>query len=56
MADPKLYNDQQKWNEVSMQYEECKLRLKRNYGCWEQAQEKIDGIDSELGLNLNQAE
>jgi ATP-binding cassette subfamily F protein 3 len=56
MADPKLYNDQKKWNEVSRQYEECKLRLDRNYGRWEQAQGEIDAIDSELGLNSAQAE
>ncbi len=50
MADPALYNDQQKWSGVSADYEECGRRLERSYNRWEEAQQKIDAIDAELGL------
>lgn len=48
MADPALYANQEVWSEVSREYEECKRRLDRNYGRWEEAQEQIDTIDAEL--------
>lgn len=49
MADPVLYTDQERWIEVSRDYEECQRRLDRNYGRWEEAQENIDAIDAKLG-------
>ncbi len=49
MADPELYANEEKWSAVSRDYEECSRRLERNYARWEEAQEKIDEIDAELG-------
>ncbi|PID74805.1 MAG: hypothetical protein CSB28_01280 [Desulfobacterales bacterium] len=49
MADPDLYADEERWSEVSRGYEECSRRLERNYARWEEAQERIDAIDAELG-------
>lgn len=49
MAAPDLYSDEQKWGETSKTYEDCKRRLDRWLLKWEEAQEKIDEIDKELG-------
>ena len=49
MADPELYQDQKAWNETSRKYEACTRRLERWMQRWEEAQEKIDEIDAELG-------
>ena len=49
MADPQLYQDQQSWNKVSSDYDNCTRRLQRWLECWEEAQVKIDEIDA--GLN-----
>lgn len=49
MAAPQLYADETRWAEVNKQYESCKRRLDRWYGKWEEAQEKIDAVDAELG-------
>ncbi len=49
MADPELYGNEEKWSEVSREYEACSSSLERNYARWEEAQEKIDAIDAELG-------
>ncbi len=49
MADPQLYQDQQSWNKVSSDYDNCTRRLQRWLECWEEAQAKIDEIDA--GLN-----
>jgi ATP-binding cassette subfamily F protein 3 len=46
MADPELYQDQEKWTEVSREYSGVDRRLKRNYSLWEDAQEKIEEIEA----------
>ncbi|WP_163338253.1 ABC-F family ATP-binding cassette domain-containing protein [Desulfopila sp. IMCC35008] len=48
MADPELYSDEKAWSETSKKYDECKRRLERWYGCWEEAQEKVEAVDAEL--------
>ena len=49
MADPELYSDQKKWTETSREYSQVERYLERAYQRWEEAQEKIDIIDAELG-------
>jgi ATP-binding cassette subfamily F protein 3 len=51
MADPELYSDEKAWSETSKKYDECKRRLERWYSQWETAQEKVEEIDSKLGLS-----
>ena len=46
MADSELYQDQERWAEVSREYASVDRRLKRNYAQWEDAQEKIEGIEA----------
>ena len=46
MADSELYQDQERWTEVSREYGSVKRRLERNYALWEEAQEKIEEIES----------
>jgi ATP-binding cassette subfamily F protein 3 len=46
MADSELYQDQERWAEVSREYAAMDRRLKRNYAQWEEAQEKIEGIEA----------
>jgi ATP-binding cassette subfamily F protein 3 len=46
MADPDLYQDQDKWTEVSREYAAVERRLERNYSLWEDAQEKIEEIEA----------
>ena len=48
MADSELYQDQERWAEVSREYGSVKRRLERNYALWEEAQEKIEGIESSV--------
>jgi len=45
MADPALYADNKAWTETSKQYDNCKRRLERWYGRWEEAQEKLEEIN-----------
>jgi ATP-binding cassette subfamily F protein 3 len=49
MADPDLYKDEAAWARTSKEYDDCKRRLERWYERWEEAQERIDKIDAELG-------
>jgi ATP-binding cassette subfamily F protein 3 len=56
MADPGLYQDEQRWKETSADYEQCSRRLDRWLGRWEEAQSKIDGIDAELGYTPDQTD
>ncbi|KJR99117.1 MAG: ABC transporter ATP-binding protein [Desulfobulbaceae bacterium BRH_c16a] len=51
MADPELYKDENNWATTSKDYEDCKRRLDRWYAKWETAQEKIDEIDGDIGMN-----
>lgn len=46
MADSELYQDQEKWAETSREYGSVQRRLERNYALWEEAQEKIERIES----------
>lgn len=46
MADPELYADQQRWAEVSKEYEMLKRKLERHYAVWEEAQEQIEAIEA----------
>jgi ATP-binding cassette subfamily F protein 3 len=48
MADPELYQDQSAWNKTSSEYDQCSRRLERWLKRWEEAQVKIDQIDSQL--------
>lgn len=48
MADPELYSDEKAWSETSKKYDDCKRRLERWYGRWEEAQEKVE--EAEAGL------
>jgi len=45
MADPALYADNKAWTATSRQYDDCKRRLERWYGRWEEAQEKLEEIE-----------
>ena len=49
MADPALYQDEEAWAATSKEYDDCRRRLERWYERWEEAQEKIDQVDAELG-------
>ncbi len=44
MADPDLYRDQEKWAGTSREYAALERRLERQYGIWEDAQEKIEAL------------
>jgi len=46
MADPELYADQEKWFEVSSEYNTIGRRLDRHYVEWEEAQGHIEAIES----------
>ncbi len=48
MADPGLYQDEERWVQTSKAYDDCNRRLQRWYERWEVAQEKIDAIEIEL--------
>ena len=45
MADPELYKDQDRWSEISREYQRVKRRLDRNYAKWEDAQGKIEELE-----------
>jgi ATP-binding cassette subfamily F protein 3 len=49
MADPRLYQDQPRWAEVSREYTALDRRLKRNYAQWEEIQEMIETIEGSTG-------
>jgi len=46
LADPALYQDSAGWSEVNEKYNNCTRRLDRWMKRWEEAQTKIDAIDS----------
>ncbi len=48
LADPELYQDQQRWSSASAAYEESVRRLDRWLVRWEEAQARIDEIDRQL--------
>ncbi len=48
LADPALYQDQDRWSTTSREYEECRRRMDRWMGRWEEAQTKIDEIDAAI--------
>ena len=45
MADPDLYQDHEKWAEISREYSALERRLKRNYAGWEEAQTKMEQLE-----------
>ncbi|MDH3328357.1 MAG: ATP-binding cassette domain-containing protein [Desulfobulbaceae bacterium] len=45
MADPEPYKDQDRWSEISREYQRVKRRLDRNYAKWEDAQGKIEELE-----------
>jgi ATP-binding cassette subfamily F protein 3 len=45
MADPDLYQDHEKWVEISREYSAVERRLKRNYAGWEEAQTKMEQLE-----------
>ena len=47
LADPDLYQDSAGWSEVNKEYDGCSRRLDRWMNRWEEAQIKMDEIDSE---------
>ena len=51
LADPELYNDQEAFSEKSKEYSSVERNLVRAYAVWEEAQTKIEEIDSELADN-----
>jgi len=46
MADPELYKDQDRFAELSNEYASLDRKLKRSYADWEQAQAKMEEIES----------
>ena len=46
MADPELYKDQDRWAEVSREYNTVERRIERNYAKWEDAQGKIEEMEA----------
>jgi ATP-binding cassette subfamily F protein 3 len=48
LADPELYNDQEAFAEKSKEYSSVTRRLERAYKDWEDAQTKIEEIDSNM--------
>lgn len=51
MADPNLYKDEQAFSERSKEYKGLERRLERYYKGWEEAQEKIEKIESAYTQN-----
>jgi len=41
MADPAIYQDQEKWRGLSKQHQQLKERLEKAYACWELLQESL---------------
>ena len=50
MADPALYQDQQRWAEVSREHGTLSRRLERTYAQWEEAQGQIEAIEASATL------
>ena len=48
MADPKLYQDQDKFAECSKEYSSLERKLERLYPQWEEIQARIEAIESEF--------
>jgi len=46
MADPALYQDQQRWAEISREHGTLTRRLERTYAQWEEAQGQIEDIEA----------
>jgi ATP-binding cassette subfamily F protein 3 len=52
MADPELYQNQDAFNETSRAYSDVERQLKRAYIQWEEAQAKVEALETELALKL----
>jgi hypothetical protein len=52
MADPELYQNQDAFNETSRAYTDVERQLKRAYVLWEEAQAKVEALESELAQKL----
>ena len=52
LADPNLYQDTAGWSEVNKEYDDCNRRLDRWMNRWEEAQIKMDEIDSDENGDL----
>jgi ATP-binding cassette subfamily F protein 3 len=52
MADPKLYQDQDKFAECSKEYSSLERKLERLYPQWEEIQARIEAIESEFDTLL----
>jgi len=50
MADPALYQDQQRWAEVSREHGTLSRRLDRTFAQWEEAQGQIEAIEAAAAL------
>ncbi|MFZ5797933.1 MAG: ABC-F family ATP-binding cassette domain-containing protein, partial [Thermodesulfobacteriota bacterium] len=50
MADPALYQDQERWSEVSREHTALGRRLERTYGQWEEAQGRIEAVEASISL------
>lgn len=48
MADPDLYQDQERWSEISREYKKIERRLERNYAKWEEAQSRIEELEESV--------
>jgi septal ring factor EnvC (AmiA/AmiB activator) len=48
MADPELYQDQERFAELNNEYTSLSRQLKRSYSDWEQAQAKIEEMEAQL--------
>ena len=46
MADPELYQDQDRFAELNNEYTALGKRLKKSYADWEQAQAKIEEAET----------
>jgi ATP-binding cassette, subfamily F, member 3 len=47
LADPELYNNQDRFSKVSVEYSEVEMRLNRIMFKWEEAQENVEKIEAE---------
>jgi ATP-binding cassette subfamily F protein 3 len=48
MADPELYQDQERFAELNNEYTSLSRQLKKSYSDWEQAQAKIEEMEAQL--------
>ena len=51
LADPDLYQDQEKFSKKSKEYHSIDRKLERALNKWEEAQSQIDKAEAELGQN-----